>query len=197
MRPSSEPSLVSDDPVNGVCANAISAGKRASSSFGSANFSNLVPCELSQGASWAFAAFSFRNHIGHIFGMSSKPQMRRVYARSVVSSGAVVKNPQTGWNRTIVKYPRGHMASYSNSSSLSDTPISCGIFSANPKPAGFSLLNFGQESPLERLGESLRNQILRGNLWVHNQFVWLCRALGCFSTAEVFLFSPSTLEVQA
>lgn len=130
------------------------------------NIFNIILAELYRSAK----LHAFVHCINGIVSMITKPQMLRMYARSIISIGAVVENAFIFRNWTKVNNPTGSMGQ--DLSVLADacgnSPISflqtVGKAITRPKPTGIRLVNFLPESFWKRFGKTLRSQVLSRNL---------------------------------
>lgn len=154
-----------------------------------ANFYHFFRSQL---GNWVFlagrasvAASSLVLHVPHVVGLGSKEKMCRVYARRVVAS---VTNKQSFRNRPVVYQPRCAMRANRvfSSDSLRNVAVTSGCFTTNPQPAPVAFLDLFPEPIREGFRKFLRGEIFGGKRWLHSKLVLLCRALGCFSIAEVF-----------
>jgi len=135
------------------------------------------------------AAPSFFKHVSHVVRIGSDRKMRRIAARGIV---ATVKNQCSTWNRPNTQNPSSAVGVNCNlANSTLNQAVTRSGFGSVPKPAFITPLHLRPESLREVFGKTLRNQILRCNCWLHSKWFLLCRALGCFSIAEVFSFRGS------
>ena len=125
-----------------------------------------------------------RNHIGKILIGISNPQMRRIYTRWIVSVRAIMAHDITGleWPEVdhVIKGVRMDIFSHP----ITSESVSFARRYALPYPA-----RIGYDNPLEEYGQirwgNLLNLRIPGTtISLHNQFVWLCHALGCFNSAR-------------
>lgn len=135
---------------------------------------------------------SFDMCVSNIVKVGSQPKVIGIDTKSVVSIGAIMADEHAFWNRATIQNPRRSVRSYLSgwSWACSHCSISGTFWFSNPQPARISFINSGPKPIWKRFGKSLREKVRFGNFWLHDKFVLLCRALGCFSSAEVFLLFP-------
>lgn len=118
------------------------------------------------------AANMLSHLVVHVLFMRPKPQVVRIYTRTIIPSGTVMKHMNTFWYGTVVKNPRSLVRSKASPANailepLEDRPIPAvfsGFNSRRPQPARISLFNLRPKPCRERFGKTLRSQIFRGNL---------------------------------
>jgi len=115
-----------------------------------------------------------------VLKLCPKPKMVRIYTRWIV---AFVKNAHAFWNGAAIQNPTSAVSADFNGSTP-ELAVSIRMPVRCPNPTSIAFLNLGPKSFGERLGKTLRSQILGSNLGLHSKFVLLCRALGCSSSAE-------------
>jgi hypothetical protein len=164
------------------------------------NIPNLTPCEFRVCVSLAsiqrqlLSVASFFNRVSVVVSTGTKPKVVWVHARRVV---AEVKDTKALRNRTSVQNPASSMSADQFSSySLRDRSVTKRLLRRIPNPTGFSFSHLLPKAIREVFGKSLRGQVSCCNLWAHNQFVWLCRALGCVNTVRAFSFCQIGAEGQ-
>lgn len=127
------------------------------------------------------------NHIRSILSGRAKPKVVGIDTGRIVPTGTVVENQHGLRNWTTAEKPSGPMCSDALTGFVwSNLSVSIGVKRSSPNPTGFSLFDFGPESFWKVGGKSLRGKIISRNVLLHNKFVLLCRALGCYHTAEAF-----------
>lgn len=135
------------------------------------------------------------HHVLNIVLGIAKPKVIRVDTPRVV---ACVQHPHTEWNCTPINNPRCSMRAHRFVAAGSGDPaVSLGSEMGTPKPTCVSLFNLGPKALRKRFGQSLRREVFRGKLWLHNQFIWLCHALGCSKHREgISITTHLTLKVK-
>lgn len=127
----------------------------------------------------ALSALNYGVH--HVFVNISKLQMQWVHTGRVVSSWAIMQNVRSFWNWTNKENPRSTMGIYKLFvHARSKMAISNGVswMSKNPTSVGIAKFYLSEKPFGEAFRKSLRSQIIRVSVWLHNQFIWLCRAPG-------------------
>ena len=125
---------------------------------------------------------SFIGSVFAVLGMCAEPKMVRVNASDIVSSGAVVTNLFSFWNRSTEKHPTGsvrhfHSASCGSPANLSISSSHC---ARRPQPASVwagNLVHFCQKSLRKGGIQSLRCKVLGRNL-DHIGLVFAARVTG-------------------
>ena len=159
---------VSDMELSGQDSSVASSGYMQATDFKHFRFSKfMIWVGL---ARKAFCA-TLQNHIAHILGMVSDPQMVRLHTRGIITMMADAK---PSWNRTEVKNPHRSMSSNaswiaSGSMKSKDSAIATFTKSAGPKPAAFGFGDLSPKTLREVLRKTLRSQIGRGK-FVHSYF---------------------------
>lgn len=113
-----------------------------------------------------------------IFGCA-QPEVIKIHANNIVSTGTVVKNLKPIWNRSLVNHPRTPMGLDvpSKRTSPGNATVTTSESTSRPKPAGIGLVHLGPESLWKILTQMLRSQILRCNL-DHHSSVCAARVTG-------------------
>lgn len=156
---------------------------------GRPNVVNIVPTQLVLPLIFSRRCLMFVCSILGVIGVCSKVKMVGVYTRWIIPSWTVMKHMKTFRYWPSVQYPRGSMASNLNAMpSRSDASIAIDVYTSAPNPTFSDYGYSGKESLWKGFRKTLRSKIIRFNVWLHNQFVWLCHALGCSFTARAFLF---------
>lgn len=78
---------------------------RSSIAMREANLANNVVGELGVLVFDSSYAASLADHISHVVGVRPEPQMRRIHACWVISTGAVVENVKPIGNRAVRQHP--------------------------------------------------------------------------------------------
>ncbi len=160
------------------------------------DFSDLWPRQfgkiiLFSCANWWGNRHAFISRILIIIVPRSKEQVVRVNTCPVVTSGAVVAHTHSFWNRTPKQNPRCAVGKDSASVFTANANASIAVNQGrypNPAPNGATgEINLSHEPFGKGQGKTLRSEIIGISIWLHNQFVWLCHALGCSFTARAFL----------
>ncbi len=90
----------------------------------------------------------FKSHIPVVIGNGAQEKMRRSYTGWVI---AFMENIQPLWNGAFVDFPREAMRqTCALTSAYLDLSISGWISMGSPGPTGFSFLNLGKKSTLDR-----------------------------------------------
>jgi len=188
------PILSNENESNCGTANTISgcqlAMRNSAKSVKPLYFDDLGFGKFVASRSLAARAVSFFAHVLAVVFWGSKPKVTRIHAIHNVSTGAIVADKVTIRHRTKVQNPTGNMSENVPAASLSpsDEAVASDSCGCRPNPTPVRFLDFVPKAFGERGRKPLRSQVFRGNLWLHNQFLWLCRALGCFYNAEAFSF---------
>lgn len=109
--------------------------------------------------------------ISHVLLMRSKPKMFWIAARLIISTGTIVKNKLTVWNRAFVKNPANPMCSYlgivRGEQSISRPSVRSSSPSL-PQPTRFSFFNLGKKRLNLLWGKSLSFLLSSRKLVLHN-----------------------------
>lgn len=176
------PSLVIDNPVGVRIGNSKFLGyiHRCYSSRGEfvshcrncfwLNFAGWI---VSSAHVFSFAwnmASSLGKHVSVVFNNRSKPQMFWIYTPLIITTGAIVENIHSFWNRSIAKNPRSPMSKDAVyfEFGLYDS-ISLVICRCCPNPTRVRFVDLFPKSFRETWGHSLRGKIFVGKLWLHIQ----------------------------
>ncbi len=151
------------------------------------NLFNGDGCKLRESVFLSNALPALRDHIARIVGVSSKKKMVRVHARPIV---AAMKNAHAFRDNPIVNDPRNYVNTRGTVFSFPSThaAISSRELASNPVPARFSFLDSIPKSVLKVFGKALCFAGFFGNVILHNKFVLLCRAPGCWFNAGASSF---------
>lgn len=156
---------------------------------------------------WRRPAATLAFLVGIVVLNCSQPQMVGIDTGGIVSAGTVVQNAEAGRDSTVMNQPTDPMGLDWAVPVATPGHVAIALRGScsNPKPTTSSL---SYQSP-ETVNKVLRKSMLGENrvlmtesftfpafasvwnpatLFLHNQFDWLCRASGCFSTAGAFLF---------
>lgn len=125
-----------------------------------------------------------------VFPSRSNPKMRRVYTKRIIPAWAVVKKLHSVGNCALHEYPCSTMGRSVLSANQPRTnhSISMAVFGGRPKPTRFGLFYLGPKPLWKRCRKTLRSQVFDRNLVLHNQYFWLCHALGCANNAEALSY---------
>lgn len=124
------------------------------------------------------------NHVSHVVRVCPKPEMIWIGA---LGSVACVANAKSIRNVSVVNNPRGNVCfDCSMVSKTVDLPVSVRGSSGHPKPAGIGLVYTFPKTFLEVVGKALRIKSGCIRFGMHIKRCLMCRALGCFCTAEAF-----------
>ena len=144
---------------------------------------------------------SFLDSVLVIILMGSKPKVVRIHTCLVVSTGTIMENAKSIWNRAFIQNPRGPVSKNGFPFVISPSPICLPIsleYEARPKPARISFVDFLPESLREIFGKSLRGQILRGKFRLHNQInVWFATLSAVRSARGHFHIVSQFMEVSS
>lgn len=176
--------------------------KHACESFESVTRSKVKPAYLSNlllgkfGHSICFslttlpmAIASFIDRIFYVLGVSPKPKMGWIYTCPIITSGAVVQNMHSIWNRPKMNYPTRPM-SQSCTHTVSPCDVSVPSFSniGSPYPTAISNLNAVKKTSYEVMGNTLSCEEFWRYVSLHNQALFgYCRAPGGVIHAGAFI----------
>jgi hypothetical protein len=113
----------------------------------SANLSDILFSKFCMTESLSSGVSALLNRIGPIFGIGSKPEMFRIYARWVI---AFMESIKAFWYLSIMDYPRSPISIKSLSISAGQS-IPADGFSSCPQPAGRSFFDIFPETKLKWL----------------------------------------------
>lgn len=142
---------------------------------------------------------SFIYAISNILKLCSGIKMLRSNARWIIAKVNYRRGITCQWS--TMQDPRNPMGQFGTHARRSspDRSISTFKYLSGPYPAFTKLwtvfwnrsvfVYFGPEPIWKCFAKTLRGEILGRNVWLHNKFVLLCRALGCSFTARAFSFS--------
>lgn len=101
------------------------------------NLINLLFCKFGSTAFFSCGLSAFCVSINHVFGVRSKPQMRRIYTKSIVTS---MTNKFTLRYFSVMQYVRNAMSKH-KLSIYSYRPVSSRITGSRPLPASIRLID--------------------------------------------------------
>lgn len=165
--------------------------------FGVSYYGNCPPGQFSVPVFFTGCYLTLYRSIKSILSHISKVKMGGIHAQLIITARTIMQHVLAFRNRTSIQNPRSSVccfvsASLTPSSNFPIRPLSC----CCPQPARFGLFYLVPESFCKGFRKTLRSQIGRCNLWTHNQFVWLCRALGCANTVRAFSLCPMNMKGQ-
>jgi hypothetical protein len=147
---------------------------------------------------------SFSAGISIIVRNRSKPEMRRVNARSIISIGTVMQDAHSFWNCAVMDKPGYDVCAdcFSTSPAVHDLSVAPFISISSPDPAGVCNANMFPESKYDRCGAV---PLSKDRVWVkwnysvrsaiitlHSKLSLLCQALGQFTAAGASLLYVTT-----
>lgn len=92
---------------------------------------------------------AFRRHIRHVFVVCPEPEMRRVHAGRIITSGTVVQNEQAVGDCSVMQFPRKAVrVQFAPLATGLHRPIAPIIAMSCPQPAGVGLVDMRPESIL-------------------------------------------------
>ncbi len=190
------------DPANFRLIKRVNGCKYRLCQSGSANSSNITIPQTGTTMRLSFKRLPFQRptvrfsfgclalcfSIQSILNIRAKIKVIWINAKLVVAPRAIVQNVHSIWNSAPVHNPRCSMRPNcgTSPSTSSHRTISGAVDASRPEPTSVRFSYPEPETVREVQRQPLRVKILRCNLDLHNQFIWLCRALGRFSAAEAF-----------
>jgi len=160
--------------------------------------SHLVHCFPSELCFWMVFVFwvfkktwnSLGSRISVVVSFGANKEMVGIDAKSIVSTGTIMAHAHPFGNGAFEDNPTGPIGSNGSKASFASPDRSVTTNkSGSPQPTSIGatvFIHFGQKPFSERVGKALRGEVNRISIRLHNQFVWLCLALGCSFTARAF-----------
>lgn len=140
---------------------------------GLAQFSHLINLKLGEFSVVAFVAtlgtfaFSFLRSVLHVLNLGSDPEMGRINAGRIITTGTIVKDKQSFWNWPKVNHPRSTACQKRHSVcsfSFINLTIAMLVFARYPNPTRFGLCHLFPKAFCKGGRESLINHPLRSNV---------------------------------
>lgn len=159
-------------------------------------FSHVCPSKFTIPSIFSRRRLFFNPSVQTVFDVGSKVKVSWIDAKLIIRLRTIMKDVLSFRDWSTMKNPRCNMTpnSPTRMSLARHASIPSRITTCCPQPTDIGLFYFLQKSCLKRFGKTLRCQVLGCNIWLHNQFVWLCHALGCFSTAKALFIIQEVIK---